>query len=229
MADLKISQLTQVITPTVDDILPIVNSAETKRVTFGNFNSSLPITSFVSSNSALWSRSLDSAKMSINGNVGLANTLNNTEYIVNWNSLDYQTDSSVIEANITNDNMIIKQTGNYLINLRYSSYDLTNDVDYLRIRLRGQVNVPITSTSGGTLLETIDEGFINLDSTILGFDVNGRATKGGALLLRVTTVPYYLVATIFHQGGSASVGTAGFPVFENSSGTLPYFIIQKIT
>lgn len=237
MADLKISQLNQVVTPTLNDIIPIVNSAETKRITFGNINNALPTTTFVRANSAIWTKTLASARMEINGNVGgISNTINNTEYIVNWNNLSYQTDSSVIEANITNDNMIIKETGNYLISSRYSSYDLTDQTDSLRIRLRGQFNSPITTANGGILLETLQESFVGVDSLIYGINVNGRASVFGTTIVNITQVPYYLVATILHRGGSASfsppgggIATGAYPVFENSLGTLPYFTVQRLT
>jgi hypothetical protein len=229
MADLRISQLNQVVTPTLNDIFPVVNSAETKRITFGNINNSLPTTTFVRANSGIWNKTLDSARMEINGNVGIGNTLNNVEYIVNWNSLTYQTNSGVIEADITNDNMIIKETGNYLVSARYSSYDLTDDTDSLRIRIRGAFNSPITTISSGILLETLQESFINMDSGIFGTNVNGRASVCGTVVLRITQVPYYLAATILHRGGSAIGGTTGYPVFENSLGSQPYFTIQRLT
>ena len=165
---------------------------------------------------------LAGAAFAIDGNTGLFNTLNSTEYIVPWNTVSYQSDSAIIEADNVTNNMIIKQAGTYLITARYASYDLTDLTDYLRLRLRGQLNVPITTANGGSLLETLDEGFLTTNE-------NGKASVCGSKILRITQVPYYLVATIWHTGGSASGGTAGYPVFENSNGTLPYMIVQKLS
>jgi hypothetical protein len=167
--------------------------------------------------------------MRIFGNVGIDNTLNITDYIVAWNNVEFQTNADVIQAELTNKNMIIKETGNYLISARYSSYDLTNQTDSMRIRVRGQFNVPITSTGGGVLIETLQESFIGLDSTIYATDINGRATAHGTIVLRITQVPYYLAITMLHRGGAAIGGTAGYPVFENSLGSLPYFFVQRLT
>jgi hypothetical protein len=50
MADLRISQLPELITPATSDVIPIVNSGSTKKVTLQN----LPVSTFVSSNSATW-------------------------------------------------------------------------------------------------------------------------------------------------------------------------------
>jgi hypothetical protein len=54
MADSTISQLNEVTSPLTTDILPIVNSGETKKITLSNINNNLPITSFVQSNSSSW-------------------------------------------------------------------------------------------------------------------------------------------------------------------------------
>ncbi len=227
MADKKISELSELIQPVNNAVLPIVNQGVTRKVTYANLVNNLPIATFVQANSASWGGTLAGAAFAIDGNVGLFNTLNNTEYIVPWNTFSYQSDSAIIEADNVTNNIIIKQTGTYLINARYSSYDLAGSTDYLRIRLRGQLNVAITTVNGGSLLETLDEGFLTTGSDPV-ID-NGKASVVGTRILRVTQVPYYLVTTILHSGGAASGGTTAYPVFENSNGTLPYMIVQKLS
>ena len=54
MADSTISQLNEVTSPLTTDILPIVNSGETKKISLSSINNNLPITSFVQSNSSSW-------------------------------------------------------------------------------------------------------------------------------------------------------------------------------
>lgn len=223
MADQKISQLPETLTPLDNSILAIVDLGQSKKVTYANLVKNLPITTFVEANSAAWGGTLAAARFEINGNVGLFNTLNSTEYIVPWNTIAYQTNTSIIEADNVTNNLIIKQTGVYFLNSLYASYDLIDlNVDYLRMRLRGQIGTPITTTAGGALLYTFDEGFIKTDA-------NGCAASRGSLMLRVDAVPYYLVVTILHSGGAAAGGTAGYPVFENSNGTLPFFTAHKLS
>jgi hypothetical protein len=231
MADLKISQLQDTTTASTSDVFPFTQFGITKKINFGNLNNALPLYTFVRSNSASWLGSggglVDSAEFQINGSSGLFNTYNSTEYIVPWNAVSYQTNSSVIEADNTLNNMIIKQTGLYLIDIRYASYDLnTPTTATLRLTLRGQFTIPITTTVGGSLIETIGDG-------IVGTSLNGYAQKRGTLLLRVNTVPYYIVATFVHTGGTAALinptGTGAYPVFENSTGTEPYFTVIKVS
>jgi hypothetical protein len=230
MADKKISQLLEISQPANTDVLPIVNTGTTKKINYINFSNSLPVTTFVRQNSASWSSgavSFPAAEFQINGSSGLFNTYNSTEYIVPWNTVSYQTNSSVIEADNVLNNMVIKQTGLYLIDVRYASYDLnTPTTATLRLTLRGQFTTPITTTIGGTLIETIGDG-------IVGTSLNGYAQKRGTLLLRVNTVPYYIVATFVHTGGTAALinptGTGAYPVFENSTGTEPYFTVIKVS
>lgn len=54
MADLKISQLPEVTAPIQGDVLPIVNSSATKKVTLSNLSNSLPIHTFLQSASGFW-------------------------------------------------------------------------------------------------------------------------------------------------------------------------------
>jgi hypothetical protein len=221
MADKKITELQEIGQPNSNAMFPVVDFGVTKKVSYFNLIDNLPITTFVRSNSANWGGSQSSASFIINGNIALINTLNSTEYIVQWNDIEYQTDTVIIQPDGVTKNMIIKQVGTYLIDARYASYDLISVNNYMRIRLRGQANVPITTTSGGTLLRTLDEGLI-------GTDENGKATKKGTCIIRVTQVPYYLALTFLHTGGIALGGTAGYPVFENTLGTRPYFNVQKL-
>jgi hypothetical protein len=69
MADLKISQLPEVVSPITGDILPIVNSSETKKVTIANLNNSLPIDTFTRSASANWQSTFTTIQ-SISGKIG---------------------------------------------------------------------------------------------------------------------------------------------------------------
>jgi hypothetical protein len=226
MADLKISQLPDTTTANVADVFPFTQFGITKKINFGNLNNALPLYTFVRSNSASWLGGgggiVDSAEFQINGNTGLFNTLNGVEYIVPWNFVGYQTDSSAIEADDILNNMVIKRTGFYIMSCRYSSYDLNDpNVDYLRIRLRGNPLNPITTISGGSLIETIDEGFIRTNE-------NGRCTAKGTTILYISQVPYYLALTFLHSGGAGTGGTTAYPVFENSQGTIPYMRVARL-
>ena len=224
MADLRISQLPEITTATSSDIFPFTQFGITKKISFRNLNNALPLYTFVRTNSAGWVGGGGGAasEFQINGNTGLFNTINGVEYIVPWNFVGEQTNSSIIEANNTLNNMIIKETGLYVISCRYSSYDLNDqNVDYLRIRLRGNQSTSITTTTGGSLIETLDEGFVNTNE-------NGKASVKGSTILYINQVPYYLALTLLHSGGAGTGGTTAYPVFENSNGTIPYMRVAKI-
>lgn len=226
MADLKISQLPDTITANVADVFPFTQFGISKKINFGNLNNALPLYTFVKNNSASWvgggGGTVDAAEFQINGNTGLFNSLNAVEYIVPWNFVGYQTNSSVIEADDVLNNMVIKQTGFYVMSCRYSSYDLNDqNVDYLRIRLRGNLIVPITTSTGGSLIETIDDGYIRTNE-------NGRSSAKGTTILYISQVPYYLALTFFHTGGIGTGGTTAYPVFENGVGTIPYMRVARL-
>jgi len=137
MADLTITQLNELTTPLITDVLPIVNTNETKKVTLQSINNNLPITSFVSSNSASWvgggtgSSELSSSAFIATWTSGYRNMTNNTLNLINFNNVVINTGTDNYELETGNGNtsidgkIQIKQPGNYLINLLYNTYDIT--------------------------------------------------------------------------------------------------------
>jgi hypothetical protein len=180
----------------------------------------------VQTNSASWSFvptvTGSSVELLVTDDFGqLFNSNNSTEYIVPWTFKNFETDVSVVEGDLTNKNIIIKQPGTYLVETRYCSYDLNDPSSHtLRVRLRGDTST-INSAGGGSLLTTIGVGRINTTD-------GGFAHCQGSKILRVTTVPYYLAVTFFHTGAFGGDGNQGFPVFNNNDGLQSYFLVKQI-
>jgi hypothetical protein len=155
--------------------------------------------------------------------ISLANFV---EYITRWNRNYLQNVDYVDLGNLATErpyNFRIRKTGIYLIEARYTSYDLTDFSDTLRLRLRGQVGSPIANSGAGQLLHTFQDGFI--DNTY-----NGGAYKQGSYILRVTPdmLPYFIITTNFATGGSSQGNTSTYPVFDNNNGLEPYFSIVRL-
>lgn len=230
MADSKISNLPILTSPNNSDVLPIVNSSITKQITVANLlagasNLQLPITKAV-----------------INGTTGIAgfyggsgDTNNSQDYIMFLNSKSYETDSSVIEGNLTNMNMIIKTSGKYQVEGGVSFYNITSSGNnFVRLRLYGDttafapgVNGTFqgigsgTPNTGGTLLATLEQGYV-------GTTISGEAGKQGSTIIEVTSTPYYLVLVFLHGGATGGSGTQAFIGSNSTFGLQPEFIVRKI-
>jgi hypothetical protein len=164
------------------------------------------------------------ARFTINGNVNLGNLSNSTEHIIPWNT-EEEPFSDIIETQLTNDNVIIRRNGTYLVKVRFSCFDMFDASDYLRLRLR-QSTTPIGGAAAGSLVTTLAWRFAG---GILGSA--GEMYVEGETVLRLTpesTGFVYLAATVLGAGGSGSGGTTFYPFFDNSQGTLPYMEIRKI-
>lgn len=160
----------------------------------------------------------------------IINTTNGVDTIVRWNQLNYNTDVSILSADLSvnaslgqgNCNILIQQPGTYRAEVRYASYDLLNANNFLRLQLRASTGGVITTAAGGSLLTTLEQGYV-------GTTGNGEAMKSGVVTFKVPTAPYWLVATILHSGATGGGGNAGYPVFLNNFGTQPYFYIERIS
>jgi hypothetical protein len=155
-------------------------------------------------------------KININGTSGLSNTTNGVEFLVPYNNTVINTSTSVF--NLTNSKIQLILPGRYLIKARYSSYDMTDGTDFLRLAL-------ITSTtpsSGdlGTKIEYLDQGFI-------GTTGNGEATKSGSKIY-TSLGNEWIGIVCLHGGASGGVGNQGYPVFDNTFFNQPYFEVVRI-
>lgn len=146
--------------------------------------------------------------------------INNTEYIFEWDTKDFETNSSVLYGNNSNYNIVLNQTGFYEIESRYSAFDL-EQADYMLLNLRGSTT-PITSFSNN-LIELLD-----IRDPGVPVSLNGIATTQGRTIIRVTTVPYYLAVSYQAGNGSAEGGTAYYTVGVNTFGNLPRIRVRKI-
>lgn len=139
MTDQSISQLTELTTPLTTDVLPIVNSGETKKISLQTINNNLPITTFVASQSSSWVSGggstdvsgLSSSVFIVTWTSGYRNMTNNTLNLINFNNVVTNTGTDNYELETGNGNVSIdgkiqiKRPGNYLINLLYNTYDIT--------------------------------------------------------------------------------------------------------
>lgn len=165
----------------------------------------------------------------INNNINLTNIGNGQDTVILWNSSRYQNfanQSGVFGGIIRfeNDgNFTTQQQGLYNVEVRFSSYDMTDATDFMRVRLYKAPNKIFT---GGIyifpqyLVGTVDQGQI-------GTTTNGEASKQGSLTF-MWLPNEYLAATVYIVGAQGPVNAAGYPVYNNDLGVQPYIIIRRI-
>lgn len=137
MADLKISQLPEVIVPDISDILPIVDAGLTKRVSINNLSNNLPITTFVRGASSGWGSGAPGASVAVAQYsfeppyTGITdNLVNNTDNFPRWNTQIINTRPDTFEffgSGTTGARVFIKEAGYYLIVSQIHYFDLWNN------------------------------------------------------------------------------------------------------
>jgi len=147
-------------------------------------------------------------KIVINGTSGLANTDNGTEFTVKYNSTAYN--ESLTDFEVVANGIKVINTGKYLILARYSSYDMTDGTDFLRLGV----------VVSGTKIEYLDQGFI-------GTGFNGEASKAGSCVLNLQEGDIVRIVAL-HGGASGGNGNQGYPVYDNSFFNQPYLQIIKL-
>ncbi len=162
------------------------------------------------------SPNLPSCKININSNSGLTNTNNGSDFLVLFNNTVYNDSLSVY--NVTNSKIQIQTQGRYLIMARYSSFDMTDATDFLRI---GVITATTSSNVDlGTKIEHLDKGYI-------GTTINGEASKGGSMVFNAAGGEWIGLVAL-HSGASGGSGGQGYPVFDNTYFNQPYLEIIKI-
>ena len=164
------------------------------------------------------------------GDFGLSNTPNAVENVIVWNNKKFENldnasglgvITSVVEGGFVV-NFLTNQPGLYTVELRYSSYDMADITDLMRLRLYKSNNKILTSSFSTfpivpQLIGTVAHGPI-------GTTVNGEASKQGTI-----TFPWYaneyLAATVNHLGAQPT----GYPVYNNDLGFQPYILIRKVS
>lgn len=204
MADQSISQLTELTAPLTTDVLPIVNSGETKKVTLQTINNNLPITTFVASESASWvgggtgSSELSSSIFIATWTSGYRNMTNNTLNLINFNNVVTNTGTDNFELETGNgdtsiDGKIqIKQPGNYLINLLYNTYDITGGNYYSFYIYTNGTSKSTAASHYSTIFEN------NVAAGTGTFRVMIPSTG----LLRVSTAPLWVSLIIRPEAGN---------------------------
>lgn len=147
--------------------------------------------------------------------------INNSEYLFEWNVKNFETNSTVLNGDASSYNIVINQTGFYEVEARYSAYDL-HEADYMLMRLRGST-APIVNFTDN-LLELLDSRAPGVTPTL-----NGIATSFGRTIVRITSVPYYLVVSYQAGGGAAEGGTAYYTVAEETFGNIPRLRVRKLS
>ena len=148
MADLRISQLTELTTGGTTDLLPIVNSNETKKISLANLNSSLPITTFVSSTSSIWGGgALPYIQVSHQPpyTAPADNLPNGTDTYLAWDASTTNNSSvfELINSGTSNARVLIKQTGLYDVRVQAVYFDLWNNA-----RFSAHLDSSTSSTGG---------------------------------------------------------------------------------
>lgn len=229
MADSTISNLPSLSVPSNSDVIPIVNSNTTKKITVSNLLAASPGLSY------------PYCRMFLN-NVGSRGSFyslssggcnNNTSYVMCLDS-KFESDSSTIEGDTTNENIIIKGTGIYLISSRMGFFDMNGGGKTGRIRLYSSSTLQFPGP-GGTFLFSGGQSLVStlalnysVTESIYGF-LTGEATWSGSTILRVTSVPLYLQLAIHVTGGTANSNQSAYLVVDNTYGNQCEFVAQKIS
>lgn len=189
MADLKISQLTELTTAGTTDILPIVNSSETKKISFNSLNNSLPITTFVQNASGSWGDLPYIVVSHLPPYSGPADNLpNSTDTYLAWDSVITNSASvfELVNSGTSNARVQIKETGRYEVRVQAVYFDLWNNM-----RFSGHFDTNTASTGGSwtRVLTLFQHIFGSSASSPPGQIVTGQAQ------INVTTANnYYSVA-----------------------------------
>ena len=159
---------------------------------------------------------MQSCKINIQGSGGLSNTNNGSDFLAPFNNTVYNTSPG--DFQISGSKIQIINPGRYLILARYSSYDMTNGNNFLRIG----ITTDSSSTTIGNKYEYLDIGYI-------GTTVNGEASKGGSALYVSNSGGEWIGIVVLHSGANGGIGTQGYPVFDNSFFNQPYLEIIKLS
>jgi hypothetical protein len=184
----------------------------------------------------------------------LFNSNDSATYKIPWTNIEYYNadyvtigsnvnNTKILNYNPTTKNIYFKETGIYNVNLRFSSYNLLDQGDFLRARLRTwSSEIPSGLSRNQPML---DVGGIppntNFPSAVrpyvltafaqgpIGTTQNGEATCAGFSTFTIKS-PQYVVADFLHIGAlNPSNGeTVGFPVYLGPYGNLPFMFISKI-
>lgn len=163
------------------------------------------------------SNNLPSCEIRIQGTSGLSNTNNGSDFLVPFNTTTYNSSSTTFT--ITNSKIQLLKPGRYMIKGRYSSFDMLDGTDFLRVAVISAT----TSSNGdlGTKLEYLDQGFI-------GTTGNGEASKAGSMVLNATGNEWIGLVAL-HGGASGGGGSnQGYPVFDNTFFNQPYLEIIRL-
>ena len=163
------------------------------------------------------SNNLPSCEIRIQGASGLSNTNNGSDFLVLFNTTTYN--SSPTTFTITNSKVQLLKPGRYMIKGRYSSYDMTDATDFLRVAVISAT----TSSNGdlGTKIEYLDQGFI-------GTTVSGEASKAGSMVLNAVGNEWIGLVTLHSGASGGGGGNQGYPVFDNTFFNQPYLEIIRL-
>lgn len=185
-----------------------------------------------------------------------------SNYKIPWNNVEYFNNQYVtinppgsaliidstkyITYNPTTKNLYIREPGVYNVDLRFSSYNLTDSTDFLRARLRSWdseipggleqisplLDVTLNSPPDGPTRPRVLAAFAQGP---IGTTFNGEAMCAGFTTFRITT-PQYIIADFLHVGALRILNVPnppppeplGYPVFEGPFGNQPFMFISKI-
>jgi hypothetical protein len=163
------------------------------------------------------SNNLPSCEIRIQGASGLSNTNNGSDFLVLFNTTTYN--SSPTTFTITNSKVQLLKPGRYTIKGRYSSYDMTDATDFLRVAVISAT----TSSNGdlGTKIEYLDQGFI-------GTTGSGEASKAGSMVLNAVGNEWIGLVGLHGGASGGGGGNQGYPVFDNTFFNQPYLEIIRL-
>lgn len=161
-------------------------------------------------------------QLKISGTAGLGNTTNGVDFKVPYNTQVVNTDTSTFNPTLTGGmsvqgSVIIQKAGRYLIQVRYSTFDL---VQSSLPTIDGTKFLRITASLNGVKTCV-------LNNLLISTSVNGEAVATGTAIMDFAASDVFFV-TGFHTGATGGSGNQGFPVSNNTLFNEPMLWMIKI-
>ena len=161
-------------------------------------------------------------QLKISGTSGIGNTTNGVDFKVPYNTQIVNTDTSIFNPTLSGGmsvqgSVIIQKAGRYLIQVRYSTFDL---VQPSLPTIDGTKFLRITASLNGVKTCV-------LNNLLISTSVNGEAVATGSAIMDFAANDVFFV-TGFHTGATGGSGNQGFPVSNNSLFNEPMLWMIKI-
>jgi len=221
MADLKISQLPETTNPIGTDILPIVNSNATRKVTINNINNALPLTTFVRQASGSWATTSGITMAKVAYQSGFFNHTNNVDTFIRWTGVETNTGGggafNLVNSGTADARVQVVTPGLYMFTCDAAFFDLYGNTTFT-VKLY-QATGPTTSMS---YIDTFSRRWY------VGTTIPLAQIQTGAVVREITVANQYFTAAVLPTPGTGFVGNSlgPFPAVTDSRPTT--FTIVKL-